>query len=305
MKLLDSVRFYLKNPVRLFFRVGRVSFLRLLTDKQYVKLLFRSKVGYFPDFDKPQTYNEKLSWLKIYDHNPLYTTMVDKYEVKNYVANIIGDKYIIPTLGVWDSFDDIDFDALPQQFVLKCTHDSGGIIIVKDKGKFDIKKARKTINKLLKRNFFLLAREWPYKNVKRRIIAEKYIDGGPNGLNDYKFFAFDGVVKALFVATGRGGSEEVKFDFFDAHFNHYPFTQGHPNADVMPSKPAHFDDMKQLAAQLSKGFPQLRVDFYEVNGDVYFGEITVFHFGGNEPFVPREWDYKFGEWISLPMFKRR
>ena len=304
MNLIKSIKSYYKNPVRLFFHVGRV-FLRLLNDKQYVKLLFRSKVGYSLNLDNPQSYNEKLNWLKVYDHNPLYTTMVDKYAVKNYVANIIGDKYIIPTLGVWDRFEDIDFKKLPQQFVLKCTHDSGGQIIVKDKDKLDIKNARKKINKSLKRNFYLLAREWPYKNVKRRIIAEKYMeDSVTHDLRDYKFFVFDGVVKALFIATERGSGEEVKFDFFDAEFNHLPFTQGHPNADVMPSKPSRFEEMKEIAARLSKGFPQLRVDFYEVNGQVYFGEITIFHFGGIEPFEPREWDYKFGEWMSLPLDAR-
>ena len=301
MNLIESVKYYHKNPVRLFFRVGK-GFLHLLNDKQYVKLLFRSNFGYSLNLDNPQSYNEKLNWLKVYDHNPLYTTMVDKYAVKNYVANIIGDKYIIPALGVWDRFEDIDFKNLPQQFVLKCTHDSGGQIIVKDKDKLDIENARNTINKFLKRNYFLIAREWPYKNVRRRIIAEKYMeDSVTHDLRDYKFFVFDGVVKAMYIATERGSGEEVKFDFYDAEFNHLPFTQGHPNADVMPSKPSRFEEMKEIAARLSKGFPQLRVDFYEVNGQVYFGEFTIFHLGGNVPFEPREWDYKFGEWVSLPL----
>lgn len=299
MKLLKSVKLYLKSPSRLLFRLGRDSFLRRLNDRDYIKLLFKVNLGYSLNLDNPRSFNEKLNWIKLYDHNPLYTTMVDKYEVKNYVADVIGNKYIIPTLGVWDRFEDIDFDVLPSQFVLKCTHDSGGLIIVKDKDKLDIAAARRKISKILKTDYYLFAREWPYKNVKRRIIAEKYVDGGLGGLRDYKFFAFDGVVKALFVATDRNSNKETKFDFFDAEFNHLPFTQGHPNADAMPAKPLRFEEMKEIAAKLSRGLPQIRVDLYEVGGEVYFGEITVFHYGGKEPFVPRDWDYRFGEWIKL------
>ena len=251
---------------------------------------------------KPQTYNEKLQWLKLYDRKPIYSTMVDKYEVKKYVASIIGEDHIIPTLGVWDHFDDINFNLLPNQFVLKCTHDSGTTIICKDKKKFDKRATREKIEKRLKRNYYWCGREWPYKNVKPRIIAEPYMENKTtHDMRDYKFFAFNGVVKALFIATERNSPGETKFDFFDADFNHLPFTNGHPNAEKVPSKPLKFEEMKTIASMLSKGIPQLRVDLYEVNGIVYFGEMTFFHWNGMVPFNPPEWDTVFGNWIKLPM----
>lgn len=228
------------------------------------------------------------------------TDIVDKYEAKRIVGEIIGEKYIIPTLGVWDRFDDIDFELLPNQFVLKCTHDSGGLVICKDKSKFDVSKAKSIIENCLKHSFYWGQREWPYKNVKPRIIAEKYMeDSITEDLRDYKFFAFDGEVKALFIATERQTEGETKFDFFDSDFNHLNFTNGHPNAEKMPLKPQNFDLMKTLAAELSRGIPHVRVDFYEVNGEVYFGEMTFSHWSGMMPFDPEEWDYKFGNWIKL------
>ena len=284
-----------KNNIRFYFT-------RLLPDKLYLSLRFKSRFGRYPNFRDPKTFSEKIQWLKLYDRKPQYTTMVDKYEVKKYVADLIGEQYIIPTLGVWNDFNKINFDALPNQFVLKCTHDSGGLVICRDKTKLDIEKARKKINECLKRNFYYTGREWPYKNVKPRIIAEQYMeDSDTEELRDYKFFCFDGVVRAMFIASERQSeNDETKFDFFDENFNHLPFTNGHPNADVPPSKPACFDQMKQLASQLSKGIPHLRVDFYEVDGKIYFGELTFSHWSGLMPFKPEEWDYKFGSWIKLP-----
>lgn len=281
---------------------NRLKLLNLLSDEAYLKFAFRAKVGKKLDLKDPKTYNEKLQWLKLYNRKPEYTQMVDKYGVKEYVANAIGEEYIIPTLGVWDSFDEIDFDKLPDQFVLKCTHDSGGLVICRDKSKLDKIAAKKKIERSLKTNYYLHGREWPYKNVKPRIIAEQYMeDEKTQELRDYKFFAFDGEVKALFIASDRfAGGEETKFDFFDENFNHLPFTNGHPNANVLPEKPEMFEEMKELAAKLGEGIPQARIDFYEVNGKIYFGEITFFHWGGMKPFKPEEWDYKFGEWIKLP-----
>lgn len=298
---MSSICFYTSNPSKLFFRIGRDTFLRLLSDKQFLKILFKANFGYPLDLENPRTFNEKVNWLKLYDRRPIYTTMVDKYEVKKYVASIIGEEYIIPTLGVWDRFEDIDFNALPNQFVLKCTHDSGGLVICRDKRHLDIAAARKKIDYFMKRNFFLLSREWPYKNVKPRIIAEKYMeDESTRELRDYKFFCFDGVVKALFVAKDRGSTKETKFDFFDSDYNHLPFKNGHPNAEEIPQKPKHFEGMKVIASKLSQGIPQVRVDLYECNGKVYFGEMTFSHWSGLMPFDPEEWDYTFGSWIKLP-----
>ena len=272
-----------------------------MNDEQYLKQKYKRIFGKELNFENPQTFNEKLQWLKLYDRNPEYTKMVDKYEAKKYVASIIGEEYIIPTLGVWDRFEDIDFESLPNQFVLKTTHDSGGVVICNDKNNFDYKTARKKLNSSLKRNFYLMGREWPYKAVKPRILAEVYMeDEETKDLRDYKFFCFDGDVKALFIATERQNkNEETKFDFFDADFNHLDVRNGHPNAKVLPSKPICFEQMKKLAGILSKGIPQLRVDFYEINGNVYFGELTFFHWSGFVPFEPKSFDKIFGDWIIL------
>lgn len=278
------------------------SIFKFIPDEPYLKIMYRLRMGKKLNLDNPRTFNEKIQWLKLHDRKPIYTTMVDKYEAKNYVASIIGEEYIIPTLGVWDKFEDINFDSLPNQFVLKCTHDSGGLVICRDKFSFDIEAAKKKINASLKTNFYWVAREWPYKDVKPRIIAEQYMeDKSDHELRDYKFFAFDGVAKALFIATDRGDeSIDTKFDFFDMDFKHLEFTNGHPNAEIELHKPKTFEKMRLLAEKLSEGIPQVRVDFYEVNGRTYFGEITLAHWSGMKPFVPEEWDYTFGGWIDLP-----
>ena len=275
---------------------------RYISDEKFLRKVYKAYIGKPLNLDAPCTYTEKLQWLKLYDRKPEYTRMVDKFGAKEYVAEKIGEEYIIPTLGVWDKFEDIDFDSLPDSFVLKCTHDSGGLVICKDKSKLDLKSAEKKLKKFLKRKYYYVWREWPYKNVKPRIIAEKYMEDEKTAeLRDYKFFCFNGEAKLLFIATDRQtAGEETKFDFFDMEFNHLPFTNGHPNAEQPPEKPLCFDEMRELAEKLSAGIPHLRVDFYEVNGKVYFGELTFSHWSGVVPFDPEEWDYKIGEWITLP-----
>lgn len=301
---MNVIKKIIDNPYKLLYAVvSRVPFIaKCIRDDRYLKLQYRSVFGKPLNLEAPHTFNEKIQWLKIHDRKPEYTMMVDKYEVKKYVADLIGAEYIIPTLGVWERFEDIDFDALPNQFVLKCTHDSGGLAICRNKAEFDIEEARRKINKSLGKNFYWMGREWPYKDVKPRIIAEQYMeDTKTEELRDYKFFCFDGVAKALFIATDRQKEgEEVKFDFYDMDFKHLDFKQGHPNAAVSPAKPETFDEMRQLAEKLSKGIPHLRVDFYEVNGKAYFGELTFSHFSGMVPFNPEEWDETFGSWIKLP-----
>ena len=272
-----------------------------LSDEAYLRKMYKFWMGKELNLNDPKTYTEKIQWLKLYDRKPIYTTMVDKCEAKKYVAERIGEQYIIPTLGVWDKFEDIDFNSLPNQFVLKCTHDSGGLVIVRDKSTFNESRARKKINKCLKTEYFYHGREWPYKNVKPRIIAETFMEDEETAeLRDYKFFAFNGEAKALFVATERQkAGTEVKFDFFDMDYNHLPIRNGHPNADMVPQKPKCFEEMRELAGKLSEGIPQVRVDFYEVNGKVYFGELTFAHFGGMVPFKPNEWDKTFGDLVDL------
>lgn len=301
MFLRKIKKFFTDEKARFAF-LHKMGFYNLLPDERFVKKVYCLYMGKDLDFDNPITYNEKLQWLKLYDRRPEYTAMVDKYEVKKLVADIIGEEYIIPTIGVYDKFDDIDFDSLPDSFVIKCTHDSGGLVICKDKSKLDIPAARKRINKFLKRKYYYQWREWPYKNVKPRIIVEQYMeDASTSELRDYKFFCFDGVPKLIFIASDRQkAGEETKFDFFDMDFNHLPFTNGHPNAAVPPAKPVMFEKMKELAAKLSCGIPHVRVDFYEVDGKIYFGEMTFYHWSGIVPFDPEEWDKTLGSWITLP-----
>lgn len=275
--------------------------LRLCSDKMYMKIKwFARRMPYKLNLKNPQTFNEKLQWIKLYDRNPLYTKLVDKYRVKDYVTEKVGAEYVIPVLSAWDTVEDIDWEKLPNQFVLKVNHDCGGQIICKDKSKLNKEDAIGRLQKAFARNYYYEGREWPYKNVEPKVFAEAYMEDEYGELRDYKFFCFNGQVKAMFIATDRSKETETCFDFFDANFNHLPFTQGHPNAKELPAKPKGFDVMVKLAAELSKDIPEVRVDFYDVNGHVYFGEFTFFHFGGMVKFNPVEWDYTFGSWIKLP-----
>lgn len=301
---MQPIKAYLRHPAR----IGNSIVMKLgkhLPDEVYLQLLFRFRLGYRLNLKHPKSYNEKLNWMKLYDRRDEYVTMVDKFAVKDYVASIIGKEYIIPTIGVWNSPEDIDWDSLPDKFVLKTTHGGGsnGVIICHDRASLDKTSVINKLNHSLSYDMFSLFREWPYKKVIRRIIAEQLIENPQDeetGLTDYKFFCFNGKVKALFVATERQkAGTDVKFDFFDEEYNHLPFTQGHDNAKVIPAKPKSFEIMKEVAEKLSRGYPQMRVDLYEVDSKVYFGEITLFHFGGMTPFVPREWDYFFGDWLQL------
>ncbi len=273
-----------------------------VSDENYVKWKYYLNFHKKLHLDNPQTYNEKLQWLKLHDQHEEYAQMVDKYEVKKYVASIIGEEYIIPTYGVYDAFEEIDFASLPQQFVLKCTHNSGGVLVCKDKAVFDVEGARKQVNKWLKKNPYWKNREYPYKNVKPRIIIEQYMeDESGYELKDYKFFCFDGTAKYIFVASDRGkDDEETKFDFYDIEWNLLPFTNGHPNSNKMMKKPENYDKMVEISEKLSLGIPHVRVDLYNINGRIYFGELTFFHWSGLVPFVPEEWDYTFGSWLMLP-----
>lgn len=275
----------------------------LFPDKLYLQMQFARRMKSHLNLKDPKSFNEKLQWLKLYDRRPEYTIMVDKYAVRKYIADTIGEEHLIPLLGVWDSPDMIDFDALPNQFVLKCNHNSGiGMCICKDKSMLDIEKVKNDLWKGLKQDFFLNGREWPYKDVPRKIIAEKYmVDESGYELKDYKFFCFNGEPKALFVATDRNKpNEEVKFDFYDLEWNHLPFINGHQNANRTIPKPASFDRMIAIARKLSEGIPHVRVDLYDINGRIYFGELTFSHFSGFVPFQPEEWDYTFGSWLKLP-----
>ena len=278
-------------------------------DRKYLQTLFYLRFGYKPNWDAPNTYNEKLNWLKMYDHNPLYTELVDKYRVKDYVSSIIGEKYIIPTIGIWDNPENIDWDILPNQFVLKTTHGGGnsGVVVCKDKNSLDKQQVISKLKKALRLDIYKQSREWPYKDVPRRIIAESYIeDEETKELRDYKFFCFNGKVKFLFVGSERQKpGEGVKFDFFDKDYNHLNLRQGHPNSKNLPAKPYCFEEMKSVACLLSKDLPHVRVDLYEANKHVFFGEMTFYHFGGLVPFEPESWDKVFGDMLQLPILEKR
>lgn len=270
-------------------------------DERYLKLVYRLRTGRPLDLENPKTFNEKLQWLKLHDRNPLYTRLVDKAEVKPWVAERIGWEHIVPTLGVWDKFDEIDFDMLPERFVLKCTHDSGGLAICRDRSSFDVAAARRAIERSLSRNYFWTGREWPYKNVKPRIIAEEYLDPteGQSDLTDYKVMCFDGRARCEFTCTGRAEGD-LRVDFFDTEWNHMPFTRHYPNADIPPEAPTRLQDMIAMAERLAKDLPFVRADFYEVGGQYYFGELTIYPGSGIEEFNPDRWDAELGSWIKLP-----
>lgn len=271
-----------------------------LSDKKYIKLRYEVVMDKNLNLEKPQTFNEKLQWLKLNDRKDIYTIMVDKYEVKKYVENIIGKEYIIPTLGIYERFDDINFDELPNQFVLKCTHDSGGIVICKDKRNFNKEFAKEKLNKHLKKNYYYAAREWPYKNVKPRIIIEAYMkEEGKDELTDYKLMCFNGKVKCSFVCLNRNSIEGLNVDFYDINWNKMPFERHYPNSKIILEKPQNYDLMIKLAEKLSKNIPFLRVDFYEINNKIYFGELTFYPGAGLEKFRPESWDQTLGEWINI------
>lgn len=311
-----------------FNRLNSRHFFKWIPDKEFLQMGYRILLGKKLNLNNPQTFNEKLQWLKLYDRKPIYTTMVDKYEAKKYVASIIGDEYIIPTLGVWDHFDDIDFDTLPNQFVLKCTHDSGGLVICKNKDELDKASAKKKIEKCLKRNFYWSGREWPYKNVKPRIIAEKYMEDTPasdglsdgrsilflheeltteystGNLTDYKFFCFDGHVDCVMVCLERS-SGKTKFYFFDKDWNLKRINvrgKNAPEGFTIP-KPECMDAMFDIAATLSKDLPFARVDLYQSNQHIYFGEITFFPDSGFDANLLPETDEYFGNLIDLGRIK--
>lgn len=270
-----------------------------MTDKSFLKLTYKEKMKQQLNIENPQTFNEKLQWLKLYDRKDIYTDIVDKCKVKGYVAEIIGEEYIIPTLGVYNNFNEIDFDKLPNQFVIKCTHDSGGLIIVKDKSKLDIKQTRKKINKCLKRNFYYYGREWPYKNVKPRIIVEKILNlnEGKKELVDYKFWCFNGKPKLCLICTDR--QINLKETFYDMDWNLLNLKRPNHDIDETIEKPINFELMKELSQKLSKDISFVRVDFYEVNGRVYFGELTFYPASGFNRFEPEKWDYILGNMLDI------
>lgn len=269
-----------------------------MSDKFYLKVLWRMVMGYELDLKNPQTFNEKLQWLKLYDHNPLYTLLVDKYRVKDWVKERIGEQYVIPTLAVYNSADEIQLESLPKQFVLKCNHDSGSVFICRDNSMFDLLSAKKQINKYYHHNFYKDAREWAYKNVKPIIFAEQFMqDDNLEDLVTYKFLCFNGTPAYMYVTVKNEYIWENWYDrdFFPVNVKHTKF----PTSPCVIKKPKCFDEMWSIAAELSTGIPHVRIDLYEVNGQVYFSEYSFYDWGGLMKFETMEMDKNLGSLIKL------
>lgn len=279
--------------------LSKLGVTKYISDKAFVEKEYFLNTGEKLNLVHPQKFNEKLQWLKLYDHNPQYTIMVDKYRARQYIKDVIGDQYLIPLLGVWEKPDEIEFDLLPNQFVLKCNHNSGtGMCVCRDKNRIDISKIKRELRKGLREDYYSVHREWPYRDVQRQIIAEKYmVDEGGEVLTDYKFFCFNGEPRVMYISND--GAENPRTDFFDMEFNHLPIIMKDPNSEQLPKKPQNFELMKELAEKLSEGIPFLRTDFYEINGNVYVGELTLYHNAGLSHIEPEEWSYKLGSYIDL------
>lgn len=279
-------------------RLKLINCLRYIPSKPYLKLVYKIKTGRRLNLKNPTTFCHKQNWLKLHDIHPEYTHLVDKIGVREHIGRVLGEEYLFPIYGVWERFDDIDFDALPEKFVLKCNHDSGSVKVITDKWDINKKELKNFFDSRMKMNSYVFGREYPYKDVKPLIFAEKYMTpDNAEDINDYKFFCFNGKPEIMFIATER--STDVKFDFFDMDFNHLDIVNIHPNSDQIIEKPALFNEMREIAAKLSAGMKFVRIDLYEINGQIYFGEYTFFHGGGFWPFYPEEWEKRLGDWINL------
>lgn len=278
-------------------------YLRFISDERWIKYKYKQVFGRKLNLDNPKTFNEKLQWIKLNYRNPVCSVMVDKIEAKNYVGKIIGEEYIIPTLAVWDSFEEIDWNLLPNQFVLKCNHDSGGLVICRDKTSLNKGTAKNKIQKCLKTNYFWHGREWVYRDVKPQILAEKYMEDSKNKqLSDYKFYCFNGEVKFLYVSSGMENHHTARVGFYDLCFKKMPFKRmDYLTFEKDPEKPKHFEEMIKIAEKLSTGFPFLRVDLYEINDRVYFSELTFIPCSGLMVVNPEKWDSIMGDWLVLPI----
>lgn len=289
---------YIQKPISFFDVWASKGRLNWMPDKWYLSFMFRSRMGYWMNWRNPKTFNEKLQWLKIHDRNPLYTKLVDKYEVRKYIAETIGEEYLIPLLGVWDNVNDIDFEKLPNQFVLKCTHDSGSVIICKNKQDFNIRETKIKLSKALRIKYYTLSREWPYKKVKPRIIAEQFLhDEIGEDIKDYKIFCFNGQSKYIQVDIDRFTNHQR--NIFNLMWEKQDFSIALEQSQKYIEKPNCLENMIQLSNLLSTGIPHVRCDWYEIKGKPFFGEMTFFHGAGFERFTPIEWDKKFGDLIDF------
>ena len=276
-------------------------FYNKMDDKEYLKLMYRTMMHKELNIENPQTFTEKLQWLKLYNHKPVHTIMADKFHMRDFVKEKIGEGHTVPLLGIYDKWKTIDFTKLPNSFVIKTTHDSGSYVICKDKNKLDKASAKKKINASLRHNYYNYYREWQYKNVKPQIIIEEFLDDGQSNLTDYKFFCFNG--KCVYLYIQQETAKIAQQVILDPDFHRMPFTMEDPPTKEIPSRPKNFEQMLEYAEKISKEEPFLRVDMYLVNSKIYVGELTFYHLSGYIPIDPPEWDFKLGQILTLPSQK--
>ena len=304
--LVDFAKEFIANKDYRFRYLAYKGLFHNMSDEKYLRKLYKASIGKDLNLTQPNTFNEKLQWLKLNDRRIEYTKMVDKYLVRQYIAETIGEQYLIPLIGVWNSPEEIDFDSLPNQFVLKCNHNSGlGMCICKDKSKLNIGKVQAALKKGFNEDYYYLGREWPYKNVKRKIICEKYMTDGNDQLADYKIHNFNGIPRVILVCRDRFKESGLTEDFFSDKWEHLNIQRpGHPNSQQVIPKPSELNEMLLLSRQLSKDIPFVRTDFYTIQGKVYFGEITFYPASGMDRFEPDTIDQQFGEWLNLPIVNK-
>lgn len=299
MVKLKTILILMKNPRKMIRILGDKKVLNWIPDRSYLKLVYRGETGKKLNINNPQTFNEKLQWLKLYNRKHEYSIYVDKYEVRKHITKTIGEKYLIPLIGVYKSEDEIPWSKLPNQFVLKCTHGSGSNIICLDKNKLDIGEAKKKLRKWMKKSWYWFGREWPYKNVKPRIVCEEFISDINNTPDDYKVLCFNGKAKLIEVHIDRYGAH--KQDFYDIQWNKTKISQGDTNSNFVYDKPVQLEEMIHLSEQLATNMEHVRIDWFVVKNTLYFGEITFFDGSGFTTFDNEEDDYLLGSWIKLPI----
>lgn len=296
---IKALQELLRSPSNLYRLVLQKKWGGVLSDKTAISLLYKQRFGVYPNLDKPATFNEKILWLTLYDRNPKYTIMVDKYRAKEYVQGIVGEKYIVKSIGCWSNTKEIEFNELPLRYVLKCNHDSGSVVVCDNRRPKEEELLR--LDKALKSNYFWFSREWAYKNVSPLVFAEEYLEARDCeiGIVDYKFYCFNGEPKYILVISNRssGGKET----FFDLSWNALDVSKGYMRHDIVPAKPSRFEEMIEIAKKLSKSIPFIRVDLFEdIDGNVRVGELTLTPSSGMIPFKPSNYDLIFGNQLALP-----
>lgn len=292
-----NIKKYLKKPSYILEYLSAKGLLNWMNDKVYIKLIYKIEFGKKLNLKNPQTFNEKMNYLKIYDRNLKYSSLADKKLVKEYVSNLIGDEYVIETYNSWTNTDVMNIDDLPDEFVLKCNHDSNGVIICRDKNNFDLDEAKRRLEKSLKKNYYYQLREWPYKNIKPQIIAEKFIeDTDSDDLRDYKFLCFNGEPKYVYVTVKN---DNIYENYYDLNFNVVDINHGFPRHVPEFKKPKNFNKMIEIVKRLSYGIPFIRIDLHNVNGKIYFGEFTFYDWGAMRPYINEDIDLKLGNMLDI------